>query len=211
MEKRGPAVAETRDRILDAAREVLAQELDTELSMDAIARRADVSRLTIYYHFNSRPRLLEALYDYLRMRGNMQRIEQVFRERDPAVALGKLIHTLVRFWSSDPGVIRRLRAMAAFDSEIAENMRARDARRQRAVREILRRLAAARNKAWGPEQQNLAADVLCTLISFETYDALARAGHSRETIIATITRLARCALAKDSSSTTRTRRGRSAI
>ncbi len=128
----------------------------------------------------------------------MQRVGEVFHEPDPSIALGKLIHTLVRFWSSDPGVIRRLRAMAAFDSEIAKSMRARDARRQRAVREILRRMAAARKEARGTEQQNLAADVLCTLISFETYDALARAGHSREEIIATITRLARCAVTKGS-------------
>lgn len=198
MEKRQTATAETRGRILEAARQILAQELDTELSMDAIARRADVSRLTIYYHFSSRPGLLEGLYDYLRMRGNMQRVEEVFHEPGPSVALGKLIHTLVEFWSSDPGVIRRLRAMAALDPEIAKGMRARDARRQRAIGEILRRMAAARKKTRGPEQQTLAADVLFALISFETYDALARAGHRREEIIAAITRLARCAVAKGS-------------
>lgn len=203
MEKRQAATTETRGRILDAAREVLAQELETELSMDAIARRADVSRLTIYYHFNSRPGLLEALYDYLRMRGNMQRVEEVFHEPDPSVALGKLIHTLVGFWSSDPGVIRRLRAMAAFDPEIATSMRARDGRRQRAVLEIIRRMAAARKKARGTEQQNLAADVLFALISFETYDALARAGHSRETIVATMTHLAQCAVVSISSRSVR--------
>ncbi|HEV2358509.1 MAG TPA: helix-turn-helix domain-containing protein [bacterium] len=194
MEKRGAAVAATRDRILEAARRVLAQDLDTELGMDAIARRADVSRLTIYYHFGSRPGLLEALFDYLRIRGNMQRIEEVVHERDSLVALGKLIHKLVGFWSSDPGVIRRLRAMAALDPEIAKGMRARDERRRRAVREIVRRAAAARKKEPG---QNLAADVLFAVISFETYDALARAGHSRETIIATITRLARCAVGSE--------------
>ncbi len=198
MEKRQAAAAETRGRILDAARQILAQELDTELSMDAIARRADVSRLTIYYHFHSRPGLLEALYDYLAMRGHMQRAAEVFHEPDPSVALGKLVHMLVGFWSSDPGVIRRLHAMAALDTEVATGIQARNVRRQHAAREILRRMAAARKKELGPEQQNLAADVLCTLTSFETYDALAKAGHGREEIIATITRLARCAVAKGS-------------
>ncbi len=86
--------------------------------------------------------------------------------------------------------------MAALDAEIAKGMQARDARRRRAVREILRRMAGERKKARGPEQQSLAADALYALISFETYDALARAGHSREEIIATITRLARCAVVK---------------
>ncbi len=208
MEKRGALAAETRGRILDAARHILAHGGDMSLSMDAISRRADVSRLTIYYHFRSRPGLLEALYDYLRMRGNMHRVEAVFEEPDPSVALGKLISTLVRFWSSDPGVIRRLRAMAALDPEIAKGMRARDARRQRAVHDIVRWMAAARKKDSGPEQQNPATDALCALISFETYDALARAGHSREEIIATITDLARCAVAQASSSTARAGRGR---
>ena len=193
MEKRGAAAAETRDRILEAARQVLAQGSDTELSMDAIARRADVSRLTIYYHFDSRPGLLEALYDYLRMRGNMQRVAEVVHAPDPSAALEKLIRALVEFWSSDPAVIRRLRAMAALDAEIAKGVRARDARRRRAIHEILRRMAARKN-ARRPEQQNLVADALCALISFETYAALAGAGHGRDDVIATITRLSRCAV-----------------
>jgi hypothetical protein len=41
------------------------------------------------------------------------------------------------------------------------------------------------------EQQNTAANILSMLTSFETYDALARAGHSQEAIVATITRIAR--------------------
>ena len=50
---------------ISAVRQVLAQESEGELTMDAIARRADVCWLTIYCQFKSRPGLLEALYDYL--------------------------------------------------------------------------------------------------------------------------------------------------
>src|SRR6266536_2589968 len=91
MGKREAAAAETRARILDAARQLLANESETDLGMEAIARRADVSRLTLYYQFKSRPGLLEALYDHLAIRGNMRNMAQVFHERDPAVALEKLI------------------------------------------------------------------------------------------------------------------------
>ena len=52
-----------------------------------LQRRADVSRLTIYYQFKSRPGLLEALYDQLASRGNMQRIAEVFHEPDVRSAL----------------------------------------------------------------------------------------------------------------------------
>jgi len=54
MGKREAASSETRSRILEAARQLLATESNTDLSMEAIARKADVSRLTIYYQFSSR-------------------------------------------------------------------------------------------------------------------------------------------------------------
>jgi len=100
MGKREAAAAETRTRILEAARQLLANKSETDLSMEAIARRADVSRLTLYYQFKSRPGLLEALYDHLATRGNMRNLTQAFHEPDPSVALEKLIRTFVGFWSS---------------------------------------------------------------------------------------------------------------
>lgn len=194
MGKREVAAAETRARILDAARQLLANESETDLSMEAIARRADVSRLTIYYQFKSRPGLLEALYDHLAARGNMQAMAQVFHEPNPSVALEKLVRTFVGFWSSDPVVIRRLRGMATIDPDIDQGIRARDARRQHAAREILRRTVLGTEMKLTAEQQNLAADVLSMLTSFASYDALATAGHNQETIVATLTRMARAAV-----------------
>ena len=194
MGKRQAGTDDTRARILEAARQLLANESETDLSMEAFARRADVSRLTIYYQFKSRPGLLEALYDHLANRGNMRRMAEVFHEADPSVALDKLVLTFVGFWSSDAVVIRRLRGMATLDTEIDQGIRARDARRQHAAREILRRTVLARNKRLTPEQQNLTADVLSMLTSFESYDALARTGHNQGAIIATLTRMARAAI-----------------
>src|SRR5215475_12222214 len=101
MAKRELAANETRQRIIEAARRVLAQESEESLTMDAIARHADVSRLTIYYQFKSRPGLLEALYDELASRGGMRHMPEVFREPDPFKALDKLVGVFVGFWSSD--------------------------------------------------------------------------------------------------------------
>lgn len=194
MGKRQAAADDTRARILEAARQLLANESETDLSIQAIARRADVSRLTIYYQFKSRPGLLEALYDHLAIRGNMRRMAEVFHEADPSVALEKLVLTFLGFWSSDPVVIRRLRGMAILDAEIDQGIRARDARRQHAAREIIRRTVLGGKKKLFTEQQNLTADVLSMLTSFESYDALARAGHTQGTILATLTRMARAAV-----------------
>jgi AcrR family transcriptional regulator len=190
MEKREASANETRQRILEAARQVLAQESEDALSMDTIARRADVSRLTIYYQFKSRPGLLEALYDYLASRGGMQRMPEVFREPDPFKALDKLVAVFVTFWSSGQVVIRRLRAMAALDAEIREGLQSRDARRHHIAREILKRMAAAaEKKKYSDEHVAATADVIATLTGFATYDALATAGHTDKEIIATIARL----------------------
>jgi AcrR family transcriptional regulator len=192
MGKREVAVDQTRARILDAARQLLAGETQTDLSMEAIARRADVSRLTLYYQFKSRAGLLEALYDYLAIRGNMRRMAEVFHESDPLRALEKLVRTFLAFWFSDPVVIRRLRSMAALDPEIGEGIRARDARRLHAALEIMRRAEGLRTNTTPPAIDH-AADVLSMLTSFEVYDALARAGHTEEEIFETVTSLARTA------------------
>ena len=65
--QRQVAADETRARVLAAARDQLAKE--TSFSIDAVARRADVARMTVYYQFGSKRGLLEALFDLLAARG----------------------------------------------------------------------------------------------------------------------------------------------
>jgi AcrR family transcriptional regulator len=189
MKKREALASQTRLRILEAGRQILAQESEDPLSMDQIARRADVSRLTIYYQFKSRPGLLEALYDYLATRGNMRRMAEVFHEPDPYLALDKFVSVFMGFWSSDRVVIRRLRAMAALDPEIAQGIQSRDARRAHIAGELLKRVMAKGKKSYTEEELKTTADVLAMLTSFASYDALANVGHSQEEIIAIVGRL----------------------
>src|SRR5262249_35011496 len=110
-------------------------------------------------------------------------------QKDLDVALAGFIRALVYFWSSDPVAIRRLHAMAALDREIARGLAARETRRRRAAQKIVQRMASKPTRRLWTDR--LMANTLCTLTGFETYDALARAGHSREEIIAVLTHLAR--------------------
>jgi len=193
--KRKASIEGTRARILEAARKLLADEASpADLSMEAVARAADVSRLTIYYQFESRRGLLEALYDYMAGRGNMGQVAEIFQERDPDKALEKMAKTFVEFWASDPVVIRRVRGMAALDAEVAAGMQARDSRRRRIAGEIVRRLHLHQLEPEKIEQQNLAADAVAMLTSFETYDALARAGHGDYAIVDLVIKLSRTAI-----------------
>jgi AcrR family transcriptional regulator len=192
MDKRQASRDETRARILEAARQLLADESSHELTMEAVARRADVSRLTIYYQFDSRAGLLEALYDHLAARGRMQRMTEVFHEKSLPLAIGKMVDTFVRFWSTDTAAMRRLRAMAALDKEIGSGIRARDARRPHIAREMAKRVGTGRGKRAGALEMEAA--LLGMLSSFEAYDALAQAGHGDDEIAAALTRLARCVM-----------------
>src|SRR5215469_4271443 len=195
LRKRRQAAEETRHRIIESARDLLTQKNDpAEFSMEAIARHADVSRLTIYYQFGSRPGLLEALYDHMANRGNMRRVAEVFQEPDTEKALEKMIRIFLGFWASDPIAIRKVRGMAALDSEIDRGIRARDARRRHIAGELLKRFQLQQLDREMVERQNFAADVLSTLTSFETYDALALAGHGQELILEVVLKLARAVI-----------------
>jgi AcrR family transcriptional regulator len=186
MEKRQATRDLTRTRILEAARELLGDDSTREVSLEGVARRADVSRLTIYYQFGSRAGLLEALFDHLANRGNMQRMAEVFQATNRSQAVEKMVRTFVGFWSTFPSAMRRLRAMAVLDDEISAGVRARDARRAHIAREILKRHQPKRLDA----QEAQAAEILSMLTSFEAYDALARSGLTDEQIVATLASLA---------------------
>jgi AcrR family transcriptional regulator len=161
------ATDQTRSRIVAAARETLASDDSGPggFTVDAVARRAGVARMTVYYQFQSKRGLLEALFDDLANRGLMPHLSPVFKEPSPARALDGVINAFAEFWNSDRTVLRRARALAALDPEIAESVRARDGLRREHLRRILDRM---------PERQRSpsAVDILHMLTSFETFDAL---------------------------------------
>jgi len=160
---------ETRAKILDAARQQL--ETESSFSIDAVARRADVARMTVYYQFGSKRGLLEALFDTLAARGGLRGLASAFQQADPRVALEGLVDVFARFWSSDRLVLRRLRAMAALDPELDEVLRDRNEGRRQGLRVIVSRLELpgdGKGKAAGD-----LVDVLFALTSFETFDVLA--------------------------------------
>src|SRR3989449_11275130 len=62
--RRQPAAQRTRARVLRAARELLTARTGAEpFSVDALARRAGVARMTVYHQCGSRRGLLEAIFD----------------------------------------------------------------------------------------------------------------------------------------------------
>jgi AcrR family transcriptional regulator len=177
---------QNRRRIIEAARDLLADESGPPgFTVDAVARRAGVARMTVYYQFRSKRAVLEALFDDLANRGLMPHLRSAFSEPSPARALELVIAAFASFWESDRIVLRRARALAALDAEVGESVRARDEMRREHLRRILERLLP-------PPAKTLPAtiDVLHVLTSFETFDALLSGGRSREEATRLIRRLA---------------------
>src|SRR5436189_2903117 len=122
--RREARVEHTRTRILSAARDVLASQ--DALTVDAVARAADVARMTVYNQFDSKRGLLDALFDWLAERGGMRQLAGAFQQTDPELALDRFVSVMCGFWASDRGVMRRVRALAALDPELQALVGARD-------------------------------------------------------------------------------------
>ena len=181
MDRRQVAADETRTRILQAARKLLLAEDFHDFSMDAIAKAADVSRLTVYYQFDSRAGLLEALYSLIARTGHLQRIPDVFRYgNDPEQKLHQFLEIFVQYWESQRETIRRLHALAAIDPEIGKGLQARNERRRQALSVLVDQYS--NSALWIKINEQLVIDKLQMLSSFETFDALAINGRAADDV-----------------------------
>lgn len=184
MKQRQAATDKTRERILSAARKLLLAKNFSEFTMDSVARAADVSRLTVYYQFQSKAGLLEALYNYIARRGRMDRLAEIFRQGDAIRMIHDFIVQFASFWASDRDVIRRLHGVGAIDPEVGEGLRKRNDRRRKGLSVIVERY-----QQWYPlplQQIARVIDTLHMLTSFETFDDLAREGRTFEEVVAII-------------------------
>jgi AcrR family transcriptional regulator len=188
--QRQDAVDLNRARIIEAARDLLsAEEGVSRFTIDAVARRADVARMTVYYQFGSRVGLLEALCDWLAAEGGIEQLRDAFMAA-PEASLTRLIDVFCAFWASNRLVLRRLFGMAAIDPEFSRVLEARQQRRRHAIEAVLRRLHGDDF----PEHTALRADLLVMLTSFQTYENLATDRRTPSEVSALIGQMARAAL-----------------
>ena len=170
--KRQDQIDQSRQRIVDAARSLLAEATTyTDFTMDSVARRADVARATVYYQFESKTGLLEALCDDLAEEAQMSGLAEAFAAPDPIEALRLFIASFGRFSAIARPVMRRLRALAALDPEVEAVIAARDARRRTGSVVLLGKRpndAVAR-----PERDPSRCNTYYTMHDYETFDTLA--------------------------------------
>ena len=186
---------QTRAKIIETTRELLANpEGLNGFSIEAVARQADVARMTVYYQFGSKIGLLEALCDSLANTGGMGQAQMrtVFMQPDPLVGLGELVNIFSRFWQADRLVNRRLRGLAALDRDFEQVISSRNEGRRKALTVLVQRIEAAGHSLIAPSEELV--NILFTLTSFEFFDGLAGPDRRADEAAPTVYRLALAAL-----------------
>ena len=174
---RDAAAAQTRDRILAAAAAILgtARGID-DFSLEAVAKKAGVTRLTVYNQFGSRRALLEAVFDERAARGGLRRLGKAMANADPHAALRQVIAIFCDFWTFDPGTLGLLHAAGASDPDLAPSVGERNERRRRLLRAIVRRMTQGRGLR--PKAERDLVDTLFALTSFCFFSQLATKGRT---------------------------------
>ncbi|HVH68265.1 MAG TPA: helix-turn-helix domain-containing protein [Gemmatimonadales bacterium] len=190
--RRQAAVDRTRARILAAARALLVGPHETAFTIEAVARRARVTRATLYHQFGSRATLLEALFDDLAARGGMWDLADAFGQRDPEEALARYIATFARFWAVHRALHRRLRALAALDAELDRALQTRQEWRRHGLSVLVKRFPERPGARIADPGETV--DVLFVLTAFETFDALAGPGRKPSDVARIVLWLARASL-----------------
>jgi AcrR family transcriptional regulator len=116
-----PRSLATRARILTAARELLGQGGAAACSLERVARRAGVTRATVYQHFGSKQRLLEALLSAEDRQPAAESTRQQRALDEPEAVLMEVIRERARAWIADAAVLRRVHGLVAATGALAEH------------------------------------------------------------------------------------------
>lgn len=194
--KRQIASDKVGEKIIEAARDLLMSKKGlTEFSMEHIAQKAGVTRLTIYNQFGSKLSLLENVYDSIGRRGGIvERLSKAMMEDDPEISLNAVVKAFIQFWDAEKLALRRLRSLAALNPDF-KGVRKRDERRRMALESVIIRVMDRRGQKLADTDGTL--DIVTMLTSFEAFDTMARSGTPVAKIIARIQRLVYLALMND--------------
>jgi AcrR family transcriptional regulator len=172
--KRQAGVDRTKAAVLAAARELVAASGGTHLSVGAVARRAGVSRLTIYNRFGSRSGLLRAVAGEAHGRSLPPAANGANAGQDPREQLRDRITSACATWASDPALFRALPTVTSAGSQADQKDRA-----------LAERLAAADQLRPGCSLKE-AEDVIGALTAFAVFDRLHQDGRRSPAAVADI-------------------------
>jgi AcrR family transcriptional regulator len=171
QQARAASAEETRRRILDVAREMLAGEPAQSLSVDRLAREAEVARSTVYVIFGSRTGLFDALARDLLERAGFARVVAAVQNPDAREALLTSLREGARLYASDRDAARALFSLSLLDPDAAGAIAILEHGRAPGMRALAQRLAEQGYLRSDVDVAE-AADILWVITSFDTFDQL---------------------------------------
>ncbi|MEV4617135.1 helix-turn-helix domain-containing protein [Asanoa sp. NPDC049573] len=168
--RRAASTAATHQAIVDAARELLATRQWREFTLDAVAKRAGVTRVTVYNQVRSKQGLLDAVLADVAQHAGMDQLLTDTRDLTAADARRFVIERTCRFWHAQRDVLRPLFGLAAVDREVAATLARRERWRADQIHRLVLRLSATPPRE-AFDRSTVVAGVIA-LTSFPTYDGL---------------------------------------
>jgi AcrR family transcriptional regulator len=170
--RRAEATAATRRGIVDAAQELLATQQWQHFTVEAVANRAGVTRVTVYNQLGSKRGLLNAVLADLTARAGMDQLLTDTQHRTANEACAVIVRRTCRFWHSERNLLRPLFGLAGVDREVASVLAQREQWRGNQMQRLVQRLTTETATASPSfDQRDVLAGVVA-LTSFPAYDAL---------------------------------------
>jgi AcrR family transcriptional regulator len=165
----------TEDAILGAARDVLAEQADGDVTIDAIARRAYVSRTTVYFYFQNKRAVIDRLIQ--RSFADMYEAAKPYLEGDgePRTELRAALARVIGVVDRDAAILRlAMRLYGREDQVPAEWFPYLD----RLVRAGARRIARDQHRGLAPDDipAKTSALALCAMVERHVGMEIIRAG-----------------------------------
>ena len=190
MSTRAEQTAATRGRILEAARALVAEGNFHTASMEALAERAGVTRVTVYRTFGSRQALLESLFWEMMAVARLDRIDAAHALPDVHDALAEVLRANCEMFAALGASMPLAIDLARSDADMRAIMDATYyGRRPTAMAKLAARMVRDGAAAPGWTKPRI-ADALVVLSSYESFETLVRRGHSPAKAAAVLYRMA---------------------
>jgi AcrR family transcriptional regulator len=174
--RREEGAQQTREKILQATADLLTEAGIRGVTIEAVARHAAVSRVTVYDHFQHKAGLLEALAWWTFEQHDIDRIRRARLQENVRAALDDFVQENARFFHSVGAQGRAILKTASTDPDAAAVLEATyiNARRA-AISELVDRLDTTNElaRAWSPER---AVDALMVITSLEAFETVTEHG-----------------------------------
>lgn len=183
--RRSDRSLQTREKIIGAVRELLAEGSFHQARVEEVARRAGVSRATLYQHFRSRLDLIDAVCEIFGANPALVELRTAVELPDIEEALARTVALASEFWASEDSVLAELYGVAAIDAAAQALVDRQRADRRGEMERLARRLAGAGRLRTGTGERR-ALQLLMVLTSYETFRELRLAGVAKRDVAKTL-------------------------